>query len=131
MLSGYLCMVCSLLICILDFSVGVVVDMAWILGVEIFHKSKKTKEKLKFPKVACYHSCFFRTSMVVNFFFVSLAVTFPSLLLSSLKRSQMQCGRFLRALSPFPLTNKRLALIRLHRSFYNDKKYVIRIQKEQ
>lgn len=34
--------------CILDFSVDVILNMAWILGTDISHK--KTKEKLKFPQ---------------------------------------------------------------------------------
>lgn len=46
--------------------------MAWVLGTEIFHKNKTTKEKLKFPKVARCHSCFFRSYMVVDFFFLFL-----------------------------------------------------------
>lgn len=66
--SGH-CIVCSITFFILDFSVDVMVNMSWILGIEISHKNKRTKEKLKFPKAAHCHSCF---CVVVNFFFLFL-----------------------------------------------------------
>lgn len=78
MLSAHSGVDCSLMVYILassTSSIGVMADIAWVLGTGIFHKNK-TKEKLKFPKVACCHSCFFRSFMVVNFFFL-LLLLFP------------------------------------------------------
>lgn len=44
---GHSCVICSRMFYIVDFSVSVLVDMAWLLGNKIFHKNKKIKEILK------------------------------------------------------------------------------------
>lgn len=103
-------MICNLTFCILDFSVNALVDRAWILGENILHE-KRTKRILRSPKITCLHTCFFRNLSIA---FLPLTVTSSSPSLFPPQMSQMHKDRFLLASSA--LKNKKIALIRLHRS---------------
>lgn len=78
--------------------------MSWILGIEISHKNKRTKEKLKFSKAAHCHSCF---CVVVNFFFLFLLLLlFLVSAFFSEEESDTAQEIFFLEFSAFPLTNE-------------------------
>lgn len=102
--SGHSYIVCSIAFCILDFSLFVIVNMAWILGTEISHK--RTKEKLKFPQSFPLPFLLLQKLYGSQFlFFCFSCCCFSQSLLSSRKGSQTAREIFLE-FSAFPLTNE-------------------------
>lgn len=99
--SGHSCIVCSITFCILDFSVDVVVNAAWILGTNTSHK----RTNWNFPKVS-HCCCYFCRSFVFVFFFLVLLLLLFPVSAFFLEEESITSQEIFFGVPAFPLTNK-------------------------